>query len=178
MSKLILFIYSMFSIIVIFVLTTFFINNQGQTPVTIQQLSTVENNPASISSSSPERTIPTLSAGSSEQVVVSNVSSGGLNLTFGSLPGTGSFFAGVKGTKAKNVELTVLRNPSRVVLDLIGDTSGVNEVINFNTSILKQIRSGRHKNKTRLVFDVSDLVSEDNLSLEFSNGNAILVVIK
>ncbi|RKZ81733.1 MAG: hypothetical protein DRQ39_11530 [Gammaproteobacteria bacterium] len=169
MKKFLVALISVVSIVTLFVVITFSAKNSASNS---QVLETTVH-PAVVR---PLLTVDALIV--EEKVVVNRLNSGGLNLTLGKIPGTGSFSAIVKTTKASEVKLEIVRNPSRIVLDFIGDSSGINQVIDFKTKILKQVRSGKHSDKTRLVFDVDESISDKDITLQFSEGHAILIVIK
>jgi len=74
-------------------------------------------------------------------------------------------------------DVTMVKNPSRLVVDVLGEPGKNNREVNLaEDSFLKSVRLGAHKDRTRLVFDLKQSISAEEVAHEVDTQNGKLVV--
>ena len=111
-----------------------------------------------------------------EQLSTFNIS----NLNFNLIAEGQKFKFLVKpNTKLNTAELTantfVIKNPSRLVIDIPGFSTAAQDTIALNNDYLSSIRVGKHKNKIRAVIDIKpDKLPEFNIHADQASQSLVI----
>ena len=74
-------------------------------------------------------------------------------------------------------DVTMVKNPARLVVDVLGEPGKNNKEVSLtDDAFLKSVRLGAHKDRTRLVFDIKQSISADDVAHEVDAQNGKLVV--